>query len=176
MKKYCFITILITFIAFSTIAGYNDGWKYEREISGGTVISGTMRSAGDSDDPLSSNVICTIYKTWSDTMPSNTHDGMVHHWTAIGNVMNYESDETYGGSWSIEAKVHDPGREVGDDYEGAFGKTYAQNRSIENYRIFLLLFPNGLVYSIDTPTARAVINGGFASKDERNVAASIIPF
>ena len=93
MKKYFFLTILFTFIAFLTIADYNDGWKYERELSGGTVISGTMRSAGDSDDPLSSNVICTIYKTWSDTMPSNTHDGMVHHWFAAGTVINYESDE-----------------------------------------------------------------------------------
>lgn len=180
MKKSIFLTILLTLIAFSVIAHFhNEAWEYEREISGGGVISGTFRSAGDTDGPLSASSYCTIYKTWSDTMPSDFHDGMVHHWYAAGTVSNYDSYKRYKSDWAItvEAIGHPTlfAKSRSGKRKGAFSEAAQASLDVENFKIGKLMFPD-LRYEINRANSISRINGEHPSKQEKNSALTTIPF
>ncbi len=180
MKKYFFLTILSTFIAFSVIAHFhNEAWQEEREISGGTVISGIYRTAGDTDGPITASSYCTIYKTWSDTMPSDTHDGMVHSWYAAGSVYNYEDYEKYEGNWSIsvEAIGHPTlfAKKRSGRYNGTVCEAAEASLDVENFKFGRLMFPD-LHYEINRANSISRIGGYHPSKQEENSALTTIPF
>ncbi|MCE2399480.1 hypothetical protein J4G08_01190 [Candidatus Poribacteria bacterium] len=180
MKKYFLLTILLTFIAFSVIAHFhNEAWEEEREISGGTVISGIYRTAGDVDGPLNVSSYCIIYKTWSDTMPSDTHDGMVHHWYAAGSVYNSEDDEKYEGDWfiNVQAIGHETlfAKNPSGPFEGQFSKSAAVSLAIENFGLCKEMFPD-VSYDINKPYSVSRMLGNHPSKQEDNAALTTIPF